>query len=56
MLVLTRKEQEEISIGEDIKLVIVSCNNGRVRIGIQAPQQMRILRSEIEKKDINNGK
>jgi carbon storage regulator len=56
MLVLTRKEQEEILIGDNIKLVVVSCHNGRARIGIQAPKDMRILRSEIEEKDTNDGK
>ncbi len=56
MLVLTRKEQEQILIGDDIKLVIVSCQNGRTRIGIQAPDNVRILRSEIKDKGDQDGK
>jgi len=51
MLVLSRKEQESIAIGDDIKLTVISCNKGRMRIGIEAPKETRIVRSELKEKD-----
>lgn len=47
MLVITRKTNEEIVIGEDIVLKVISNGNGRVKIGIEAPQHVRIARGEI---------
>lgn len=47
MLVLTRKKDETIWIGEDVKITIVGLGNGRVRIGIDAPAQRVILRGEV---------
>ncbi|MCA9082806.1 MAG: carbon storage regulator [Planctomycetaceae bacterium] len=47
MLVLTRKSGEEIIIGEEIRIRIVEINGGRIRIGIEAPNDVRVLRSEI---------
>ena len=46
MLVLTRKLNEEITIGtQGITIKIVDVRGGRVRIGIEAPQDVRIERS-----------
>lgn len=47
MLVLTRKRQEQIDIGGVITLTIIKANKGEVRIGIDAPPSVRILRKEI---------
>ncbi len=47
MLVLTRKMNEQIQIGENITITIVRVRGQQVRIGVQAPQETRILRSEI---------
>ena len=47
MLVLTRKVGESICIGGDIRITIASVGNGRVRIGIDAPKDVRVDRSEI---------
>ena len=47
MLCLTRKPGEEIRIGDDITIVVVATSNGRVRLGIQAPQHVHIVRSEL---------
>ncbi len=47
MLVLTRKVQEQIKIGQNITLTIVRVSGQSVRIGIDAPQEVRIMRSEI---------
>lgn len=48
MLVLTRKVQERIRIGDDIELCVVEIRGDRVRIGVAAPKEVRILRTEIE--------
>jgi carbon storage regulator len=47
MLVLTRRQGESIIIGEGIKLTVVSVGPGRVKIGITAPDNIRIDREEI---------
>ncbi|MDA7951503.1 MAG: carbon storage regulator [Pirellulaceae bacterium] len=46
MLVLTRKSQERIQIGENIVLTIVRIQGNSVRVGIEAPKEVRIQRSE----------
>lgn len=45
MLVLTRKEQQRIVIDETISLTILEIYGTRVRIGIQAPEEMPIIRT-----------
>lgn len=52
MLVLTRKVGSNILIGDDIKITVVSVNGDRVRIGIDAPRDIRILREESITKTI----
>lgn len=47
MLVLTRKIGEKILIGDDITLTVVDIGPGRVKLGISAPPECRILRSEL---------
>ncbi|HHW69913.1 MAG TPA: carbon storage regulator CsrA [Clostridiales bacterium] len=47
MLVLTRKRDEEILIGDDIIISVVSIDGDRVRIGIDAPEEFTILRAEL---------
>jgi len=47
MLVLTRKAQEQIHIGHHIKLTIVQVKGRSVRIGIDAPPEVRIERGEL---------
>ena len=51
MLVLSRKESEKIILGDEIVLTIVRVSGDRVRLGIQAPKDMLILRHELENKD-----
>ena len=50
MLVLTRKANESIMIGEDIKITVLTTDSDRVKIGIEAPQTLRVLRYETLKK------
>ena len=47
MLVLGRKEGESILIEGGIRIVVVACDKGGVRLGIEAPAELRILRGEI---------
>lgn len=50
MLVLTRKPGEQIVIGHNIRLTVVSVGPGRVKIGIEAPDNVRIDRQEVYEK------
>ena len=47
MLVLTRKLGEGITIGDDVTITIVEMKGGHVRIGIDAPKNMKIYRQEV---------
>ncbi len=50
MLILGRKEGEEILLGNDIKIKIVDINKGVVKIGIDAPRELLVLRGELKDK------
>ena len=47
MLILTRKPGESIYIGDDIKVTIVEIKGHQIRVGIDAPSELRIYREEI---------
>ena len=47
MLILGRREGDSIIIDGGIRIVVVSCDRGGVRIGIDAPSHVKILRGEI---------
>jgi len=47
MLVLTRKFDEGIMIGDSVLVKIISIQDGQVKVGIEAPKDVRILRREI---------
>ncbi len=47
MLVLSRKPMQSIMIGPDIKITIVKVERNQVRIGIEAPRDVTILRDEL---------
>jgi carbon storage regulator CsrA len=47
MLVLTRKQTEQLLIGHDITVTVLSVQGNRVRIGIEAPGDVRVLRGEL---------
>jgi len=48
MLVLSRKERERIRLGDSIVLTVVQVSGDRVRIGVEAPADVLILRDELE--------
>ena len=50
MLVLTRKRQERIQIGDNITLTVVKVKGNTVRLGIEAPRNVRIVRGELPRK------
>ena len=47
MLVLTRKPSETITIGENIRVMVLSVGRGQVRIGIEAPRDVPVYRQEL---------
>ncbi|MEI7906876.1 MAG: carbon storage regulator CsrA [Bacteroidota bacterium] len=47
MLILSRKVEEEIKIGDSITIKVLGIHEGQVRIGIDAPKDLKIFRSEI---------
>jgi carbon storage regulator len=50
MLVLTRKVNECISIGDDIFIKVIGVEGAQVKLGIDAPRNVRVLRQEIYEK------
>jgi carbon storage regulator len=49
MLVLTRKQAEQIQIGENVVITILRVKGQSVRIGIEAPREVRVMRAELPK-------
>jgi carbon storage regulator len=47
MLVLSRKQGERITVGDNIEIVITKLSGNAVRIGIEAPPEVSIRRSEL---------
>ena len=47
MLVLSRKAEESMFIGDDIKITVLDIRGGQVRIGITAPQEVKIHREAV---------
>ena len=47
MLVLTRRMDERIVIGDDIIVTVVRIQDGKVRLGIQAPNEVAVHRKEV---------
>ncbi|MDG2206279.1 MAG: carbon storage regulator [Pirellulales bacterium] len=48
MLVLSRRESERIRVGDSIVVTVVRLGGDKVRIGIEAPDDMLVLRDELE--------
>ncbi|HEY5315921.1 MAG TPA: carbon storage regulator CsrA [Pirellulales bacterium] len=56
MLVLTRKTQEQIQIGNNIKITILRVKGQSVQIGIEAPREVRVLRAELQTDVVEDSK
>mgnify|MGYP005758270075 FL=1 len=55
MLVLSRKAGESLMIGDQISITILSVDsNGQVNIGVSAPREVLVLRSELQKAAATN--
>ena len=50
MLVLTRRLGESITIGDNVKIVIVDIDGNQVKLGIEAPRNIEIYREELYEK------
>ena len=48
MLVLSRRETERIRLGESIVVTVVRVSGDKVRLGIEAPRDVLVLREELE--------
>lgn len=51
MLVLTRKTAETIQIGDNIVVKVIRTGKGTVKIGIEAPNDVRVIRGELTTQD-----
>jgi carbon storage regulator len=47
MLILSRKTNEKIMIGEDISISIIEIRGDQVRIGVDAPKSVKVFRQEV---------
>jgi len=62
MLILTRKKDESIMIGDNIEIIVTGIEEGKVKLGIKAPKNIDIHRKEIyeeirkENKEAASGK
>jgi len=52
MLILTRKKGESIAIGDNIQIQVLNVKGGQVRIGIEAPRDVRVNREECLEDDV----
>ena len=55
MLVLSRKEGEQLMIGDNIVLTINRISGNRVAIGIDAPREIRVVRGELKRHEVSTG-
>lgn len=51
MLILSRRKDERILIGDDIKITVIKVGGGKVHLGIDAPVNVTILREEVANRD-----
>lgn len=55
MLVLTRKVEESIVIGDDVEIMVLGVSGDKVRIGINAPREVEVFRKEVKDSRDGNG-
>lgn len=54
MLVLSRKKNESVVIGDNIQIEVLKVSGNTVRIGIKAPREVKVLRGELAPYGISN--
>lgn len=47
MLVLTRKKEQSIIIGENVEIMVLGVSGDKVRLGINAPREVDVFRKEV---------
>lgn len=47
MLILSRTQEQRIMLGDDIRITVVAIEGGRVRLGIEAPARIPVVRAEL---------
>lgn len=47
MLILSRKTNQKIVIGEDIEIIIIDVKGDQVKVGIEAPRELKVFRREV---------
>ncbi len=47
MLILSRKIDEKIKIGEDITITLIDIHGDQVKIGVEAPKNVKVFRQEV---------
>ena len=50
MLVLSRKTGDSLSIGGNVRVTVIAIRNGQIKLGIEAPKDVKVLREELPKK------
>lgn len=48
MLVVTRKQDESLTISDNIEITVIEIGRDKVKIGINAPKEVKIIRSELK--------
>jgi carbon storage regulator len=51
MLVLSRRDGEQILVGDNVVIKVLAISHGRVRVGIEAPRDVQVRRSELLSSD-----
>ena len=51
MLVLSRKVGESITIGKDIRIIILNVHGAQIKVGIDAPEDVLVMRAEVPLKE-----
>ena len=51
MLVLSRRERENILLGDDIVITVIKITPDKVRLGVEAPPSVLVLRGELDRRD-----
>jgi len=50
MLILSRRHNETIRIGEDVSVTVLEIRHGQVKLGVSAPKEVRVDRQEVRER------